>query len=45
MDKSKFSEFRKTNMIHFNNAMEIISGKWKMNILYSLSQLGTMRYG
>lgn len=33
------------NMIPFNNAMEIISGKWKMNILYSLSQLGTMRYG
>ena len=45
IDESKFSEFRKTNMIPFNNAMEIISGKWKMNILYSLSQLGTMRYG
>lgn len=45
MNEKDLAKFRKINMVPFNGAMEIISGKWKMNILYSLSQLGTMRYG
>lgn len=45
MEKSSLEAFRKNDIQPFNQALDIISGKWKMNILYVLSQLGTMRYG
>lgn len=41
----EINNFRKKDMIPFNGALDLISGKWKMNILYALSVLGTMRYG
>lgn len=33
------------NMEPFNYALGLISGKWKMHILFWLSEVGTMRYG
>lgn len=45
MEKQSLEDFRKNDIQPFNEALSIISGKWKMNILYALSQLGTMRYG
>ena len=41
----EINDFRKKDMVPFNGALDLISGKWKMNILYALSVLGTMRYG
>ena len=41
----KFKTFKKSEMIPFNEALDLISGKWKMNILYALSRLGKLRYG
>ena len=41
----KLKTFQTTEMLPFNAALGLISGKWKMNILYSLSQLGKLRYG
>lgn len=40
----EINNFRKQDMAPFNSALNLISGKWKMNILYALSSLGTMRY-
>lgn len=33
------------NMEPFNRALLLISGRWKMHILFWLSEVGTMRYG
>lgn len=33
------------NMEPFNRALLLISGKWKMHILFWLSEVGTIRYG
>ena len=41
----KLKTFQTTEMLPFNAALNLISGKWKMNILYALSRLGKLRYG
>lgn len=41
----KLKDFQTTEMLPFNAALGLISGKWKMNILYALSRLGKLRYG
>ncbi|AND79493.1 winged helix-turn-helix transcriptional regulator [Streptococcus pantholopis] len=33
------------NMGPFNRALSLISGRWKMHILFWLSEYGVMRYG
>lgn len=43
--KIEIDDFQTKEMAPFNQALDLISGKWKMNILYALSTLGTMRYG
>ncbi|MBD5429450.1 winged helix-turn-helix transcriptional regulator [Lactobacillus sp.] len=45
MDEEALSKFKQIDMEGFNQALSLISGKWKMNILFALSKLGTMRYG
>lgn len=45
MDDAALKKFRQIDMQAFDQALALISGKWKMNILFALSQLGTMRYG
>ncbi|KRO00713.1 winged helix-turn-helix transcriptional regulator [Companilactobacillus kimchiensis] len=45
MDKINLKEFRSIDMDPFNGAMALISGKWKMNLLFCLSEMDTMRYG
>ncbi|WP_265486856.1 winged helix-turn-helix transcriptional regulator [Lactobacillus sp. PV012] len=43
--KREINNFQTQEMEPFNKALDLISGKWKMNILYALSTLGTLRYG
>ncbi|MBB1095516.1 helix-turn-helix transcriptional regulator [Limosilactobacillus sp. BG-MG3-A] len=45
MEKQELVAFKEIDMEPFNDAMALISGKWKMNILFCLSECGTMRYG
>lgn len=45
MDKVALANFKTIDMEPFDGAMDLISGKWKMNILFALSEIGTMRYG
>jgi len=45
MNDTNLANFRKIDMEPFDEALVLISGKWKMNILFCLSQIGTMRYG
>ncbi|MBB1062965.1 winged helix-turn-helix transcriptional regulator [Limosilactobacillus fastidiosus] len=45
MDKTVLANFKRIDMEPFNEAMDLISGKWKMNILFCISEIGTMRYG
>jgi len=45
MDKAVLEKFNQRDMDPFNGAMDLISGKWKMNLLFCLSELDTMRYG
>ena len=45
MDKINLNDFKNIDMEPFNGAMELISGKWKMNLLFCLSEMHTMRYG
>lgn len=35
----------RSDMEPFDQALALISGKWKMNILYCLSEEGILRYG
>lgn len=44
MDKTVLANFKRIDMEPFNEAMDLISGKWKMNILFCISEIGTMRY-
>jgi len=45
MDKINLEEFRNIDMNPFDGALKLISGKWKMNLLFCLSEFDTMRYG
>ncbi len=45
MDQQALVNFKQIDMAPFNEAMDLISGKWKMNILFCISEIGTMRYG
>jgi len=45
MDKTDLKEFKSIDMDPFDGALKLISGKWKMNLLFCLSELDTMRYG
>lgn len=45
MDQQALANFKQIDMAPFNEAMDLISGKWKMNILFCVSEIGTMRYG
>jgi len=45
MDKAELKEFKSIDMDPFDGALKLISGKWKMNLLFCLSELDTMRYG
>jgi DNA-binding HxlR family transcriptional regulator len=42
--KDALANFKRIDMEPFDEAMELISGKWKMNILFCISEIGTMRY-
>ncbi|MBD5069098.1 MAG: helix-turn-helix transcriptional regulator [Lactobacillus sp.] len=44
MDKAVLANFKKIDLEPFNETMDLISGKWKMNILFCISEIGTMRY-
>lgn len=45
MNKEVLLNFKRIDMEPFNDAMGLISGKWKMNILFCISEIGTIRYG
>jgi len=45
MDEKDLKEFKSIDMEPFDGALKLISGKWKMNLLFCLSELDTMRYG
>lgn len=45
MDKTVLANFKRIDMEPFNDAMDLISGKWKMNILFCISEIGIIRYG
>lgn len=44
MEDKLIEHFKKIDMEPFNAAMDVISGKWKMNILFSISEGKTLRY-
>lgn len=45
MEYTALKKFESIDKMPFDQALNLISGKWKMNILFAISQLGTMRYG